>query len=196
MARYRQLGRIHARRRRIRWPLLMCVIFPVFGSLSVAQDTGPFGLRAGMTRKQVEQIIGPKALIQERGDDVTYSTVPESHPDFDQYTLTFSRTYGLVEIQALSRDLDDDSALKRLSSKCSEIRDALKSKYGVPDKKPQSECRLSHDEVTLFSWTIDPPRRDKVRLITLSVLPMRLRTNPRGERVLAGSSDTRARASK
>lgn len=79
---------------------LICAVLVVLASSSFAQEAGPFGLRAGMTRKQVEQIVGANAVISQKGDEVTYSTAPQPHPLFEEYILTFSRKYGLVKIHA------------------------------------------------------------------------------------------------
>lgn len=101
----------------------------VLASFSLAQDSnGPFGLRGGMTRKQVEQAIGAKALVSADGDDVTYSRAPQPHPDFNSYKLTFSRTYGLVRLIAQSKDIDEDETLAATSAKCEEIQAALTAK--------------------------------------------------------------------
>jgi hypothetical protein len=87
---------------------LICAVL-VLASYSFAQETGPFGLRAGMTRKQVEQIVRASAVISQKGDDVTYSTVPQPYPLFEEYILTFSRKYGLVEVQGSAFNIPDDS---------------------------------------------------------------------------------------
>jgi len=83
-----------------------------------------------MTRKQVEQIIGANAVVSQNGDTVTYSTAPQVHPLFERYVLIFSRRYGLVMVQAMSKDIDDTEAGQATESKCEQIHSALVDKYG------------------------------------------------------------------
>jgi hypothetical protein len=182
------------------WRTVIAVLILVV--LSFAQDSGPFGFREGMTRKQVEQAIGAKAFVSEDGDDVTYSTAPQSHPDFSSYKLTFSRTYGLVRLVAQSKDIDEDKTFTFTSAKCQEIQTALAAKYGKPEVSPKTQCPLEVDKekpCTIPSafykyWPISvPPRKDKIVLVFLGVLVLPWTTNDHGEKVVAGCPDPRAR---
>jgi hypothetical protein len=79
---------------------LICAIL-VLAAYSVAQETGPFGLKAGMTRKQMQQIVGAKAVVSEHGNDVTYSTVPQPHPLWERMRIQ-SQT-GVCESEGVLR---------------------------------------------------------------------------------------------
>ena len=156
-------------------------------SSSHAQETsGPFGVRAGMTRRQVEQIIGAKAFVEQNGDDVVYSTAPQSHPDFDSYTLTFSRAYGLVRLTAMSRDINDGESGQSTSSKCQEILYALTEKYGKPQK--ESKCQIDPDVAVIVYWG-PLERPDRVTGVGVSATITAIVTNRNGKKVLAGAHE-------
>jgi hypothetical protein len=167
--------------------LACTVVIPA--CLSLAQQTGPFGLTAGMTRKQVEQIVGAKAVVSQKGDDVTYSTVPEPYPLFEQYILTFSRKYGLVEVEGTVFDILDDRSGSSTRSKCEDIHSTLSKKYGKPRKssgcelKAKTECTEPSD---LSAWDVLSPRSDKVDAVYLMAFLTRTTQNERGESVIAG----------
>lgn len=187
------------------WRTVIAVL--IVASPSLAQDSGPFGLREGMTRKQVEQAIGAKAFVSEDGDAVTYSTAPLPHPDFNSYKLTFSRTYGLVQVVAQSKDIDEGSVLaadqryEETSSKCQEVQSALTAKYGKPVPRPDRECPLrarqkpcSLADAFYDYWpSSEPPRKDKIFRVSLAVLIVPWTKNEQGEKVVAGCPDPRAR---
>ncbi len=161
--------------------------------LAVAQ--GPFGLRAGMTRKQVEQIIGAKALVSQDGDDFTYATVPTPHPDFASYKLTFSRTYELVQFVAQSKEIDEDAKLALTSAKCEEIQTTLTAKYGKPNVSvgcalkldKEKPCTMPHAAYD-YSLSI-PARADKISRVSFVALILPWTINSHGERVVAGCPD-------
>src|SRR5260370_13553565 len=122
---------------------LICAVL-VLASYSFAQETGPFGLRAGMTRRQVQEIVPANRMVSSKGDDYTYSTAPQPHPMFEEYILTFSPRYGLVQIQVPANPLDDESgSLTR--SRCKEIHSALSKKYRIPDTSHQRELKSENE---------------------------------------------------
>jgi hypothetical protein len=171
--------------------LLICAVL-VVASYSFAQETGPFGLRAGMTRKQVQQIVPANAVISQKGDEFTYSTAPQPNPLFEEYILTFSPRYGLVQVQATANSLDDESgSLTR--SRCKEIHSALSKKYGIPDKSRQCELKTENEKPctlrTESMWLIDSPRADQIGKISLTTFLMPSVKNQRGEDVVAGCND-------
>jgi hypothetical protein len=174
---------------------LICAVL-VFVAYSFAQETGPFGLKAGMTRKQVEQIVGAKAVISEHVDDITYSTVPEPYPLFEEYILTFSRKYGLVEVQGSAFHILDDRSGSSTRSKCEDIHSTLSKKYGKPHQSDECELKAK-TECTVPSensrWEIfSSPRPDKVDTVSLSASLWSITKNERGESVLAGCHDPQA----
>jgi len=165
----------------------------VLASYSLAQETGPFGLRAGMTRRQVQEIVPANRMLSSKGDDFTYSTAPQPHPMFEEYILTFSPRYGLVQVQVTANSLDDESgSLTR--SRCKEIHSALSKKYGIPDKSQQCELKTENEKPcalrTEFSmWLMGSPRADQIGKISLTAFLMPSVKNQRGEDVVAGCND-------
>lgn len=174
---------------------LFCAVF-MLASASFGQDAGPFGLRAGMTRKQVEQAVGSNTVIAQDGDAVTYSTAPRSHPLFARYVLIFSRKYGLVMVQAISKDIDDTASGQSTGSRCEEIYSALAEKYGKA--KQNTGCRVRgtcKNDVWSFSpdpayfWSIDSPRLDEVETVGLTDSLVAVTRDARGHAILAGCGD-------
>src|SRR5260370_20606962 len=120
----------------------------VLASYSLAQETGPFGLRAGMTRRQVQEIVPANRMLSSKGDDFNYSTAPQPYPLFEEYILTFSPRYGLVQIQVTANSLDDESgSLTR--SRCKDIHSALSKKYGKPDKSRHGDLKTENADTGL-----------------------------------------------
>ena len=167
---------------------LACTVM-VLASLSSAQQTGPFGLTAGMTRKQVELIVGAEALISRKGDDVTYSTAPEPYPLFEQYILTFSRKYGLVRVEGMVSNILDDRSGSSTHSKCGDIHSTLGKKYGKPRRTDECELKTKEEcsmPVGFSMWDVLSHRSDKVDAISLEASLIPTTKNERGESVIAG----------
>jgi hypothetical protein len=168
----------------------------VLVAASFAQEAGPFGLRAGMTRKQVEQVVGERAFLSQDGDAVTYSTAPRPHPLFERYVLIFSRKYGLVMVQGVSRDIDDDKSGQSTKSECEEIDSVLTDKYGKADQGVGCQVRATCERDTWRSsvdpahfWHVDSKRGDRVESVGLVDMIMAFVRNERGEEVVAGCRD-------
>lgn len=171
---------------RMIWSVVLLV------SASFAQE-GPFGLRAGMTRKQVEQVLGGSAFVSQDGDDVTYSTAPHPHPMFDKYTLTFSRRYGLVTIQAVSKYIYDNESGQATLSHCQEVHAALTEKYGKPEQFGggcQVKIEGCSEGPAEYRWSLSGRERpDKVNYVSLHVTLWPIKRNKSNEEVIAGCHD-------
>ncbi|HBC7435777.1 hypothetical protein [Enterobacter bugandensis] len=92
---------------------------------------GPFGLEAGLTQKNIENMIGAK--LKPLPDSVNLYTsdkLPKQNADFEMYGLLISPKAGLCQIRALGKNIDTDSYGLALKSKFEELSNSLSSLYG------------------------------------------------------------------
>jgi len=152
-----------------------------------------------MTREQVEKIVGATAVVSQKGNEVTYSTVPEPYPLFKTYTLTFSHKYGLAQVMATSFDPAgvgnlDNSSGSFTRSKCKEVLSTLSGKYGQPSQssgcelKAKAECSEPNEAST---WS-PSPRSDEVSSVFLFADLASMTKDERGEWVTAGCGEDNA----
>lgn len=92
---------------------------------------GPFGLEAGLTQKNIEDMIGAKLkLLPDSVNLFTSDKLPKQNADFEMYGLLISPKAGLCEIRALGKKIDTDSHGLALKSKFEELSSSLSSLYG------------------------------------------------------------------
>ncbi len=111
--------------RRFIW-LFIALIWGV--SLTGQPWSGPFGLKMGLSVKQIES--AGITLTLEKEDLYLASSVPSPHRDFESYMLVMSPTSGLAKIIAISKDIQTNSQGHSLRGKFEDIQTVLESKYG------------------------------------------------------------------
>lgn len=122
---------------------------------TAAPSVAPFGFEYGMTKEQVIQKLGKTALVKDSGVNVTFSSAPNPHPDFEMYVLAFSPQKGLLKITALSKDIETSDDGAELRTKFDAFLGALREKYGKADKDfdfckgNDVECRSEYFMLTL-----------------------------------------------
>lgn len=92
---------------------------------------GPFGLEAGLTQKNIEDMIGAK--LKPLPDSVNLYTsdkLPKQNADFEMYGLLISPKAGLCQIRAVGKNLDTDSYGLALKSRFEDLSSSLSSLYG------------------------------------------------------------------
>ncbi|MHC9005099.1 hypothetical protein [Enterobacter adelaidei] len=92
---------------------------------------GPFGLEAGLTQKNIEDMIGAK--LKPLPDSVnlyTSDTLPKQNADFEMYGLLISPKAGLCQIRAVGKNIDTDSYGLSLKSRFEDLSSSLSSLYG------------------------------------------------------------------
>lgn len=92
---------------------------------------GPFGLEAGLTQKNIEDMIGAK--LKPLPDSVNLYTsdkLPKQNADFEMYGLFISPKAGLCQIRAVGKSIDTDSYGLALKSKFEDLSSSLSSLYG------------------------------------------------------------------
>lgn len=92
---------------------------------------GPFGLEAGLTQKNIEDMIGAK--LKPLPDSVnlyTSDTLPKQNADFEMYGLLISPKAGLCQIRAVGKNIDTDSYGLALKSRFEDLSSSLSSLYG------------------------------------------------------------------
>jgi hypothetical protein len=119
---------------------------------------GPFGFEKGMTRQQVVNMLGTKAVRDKQRpepDTLILTTAPKPQPDIEGYILIFSPTAGLLKVMgyksisgAVGVDLD-----VKLQQAFRAAASAITSKYG----KPQGTVSPSGPGSLESLWIINPP---------------------------------------
>ncbi len=98
---------------------------------TIPPGDGPFGLEEGLSKNDIEQMIG-NTLVLVEGTKNLYVTnsMPKENDSFEKYALLISPKVGLCQIRALGKDIPADSFGIALKSKFNEIRELLDSIYG------------------------------------------------------------------
>ncbi|KFD24097.1 hypothetical protein GYRE_01427 [Yokenella regensburgei ATCC 49455] len=97
---------------------------------------GPFGLEAGLTQKNIEDMIGEKLERLPEGLNLYVSDkLPKPNSEFDMYGLLISPNVGLCQITAVGKLIDTDSYGLALKSKFEYLRAPLSSLYGKAKTK-------------------------------------------------------------
>ncbi|HEX8697000.1 MAG TPA: hypothetical protein VF746_31570 [Longimicrobium sp.] len=94
---------------------------------AASTEARPFGFRAGATLSSLSSYG-----IERTDNNGIYRVrrAPESHPDFDGFTLVISPSHGLCKVVASSRTVETSAYGDRLKNLYERIRDALHAKYG------------------------------------------------------------------
>ena len=96
---------------------------------------GPFGLDAGLSKKNIEDMTGEDLTLVENSTNLyTSESLPKHNADFEAYGLLISPKAGLCQIRAIGKNVDTDSYGIALKSKYEELNDSLSSIYGKADK--------------------------------------------------------------
>lgn len=93
--------------------------------------SGPFGLQEGLTKKNIEDMIG-RSIEPVEGNINLYitSSLPKENGDFTSYGLLISPTVGLCQIRAIGKNIDTDSYGLKLQSTFDDLKKSLDSLYG------------------------------------------------------------------
>lgn len=95
-------------------------------------SAGPFGLRAGLTKSQVIQLVGKAAVKTDNGDVLTVTTLPKPHDAFEDYSLVISPQEGLLKIIAHGNNINTNGFGREVRELFMDIRDVISAKYGAP----------------------------------------------------------------
>jgi len=104
--------------------------------MSFAQEVaiqGPFGLHAGISKKEVILLVGRRAIKEVGDDSLTLSTVPKPHPSFEEYILVFSPEKGLVKLIASGKTIRTNDFGEELRDAFVDTRDSVSKTYGEPE---------------------------------------------------------------
>ena len=96
---------------------------------------GPFGLEAGLSKKNIEDMTGENLKpVADRSNLYTSESLPKQNADFDAYGLLISPTAGLCQIRAIGKNVATDRYCIALKSKYEELSGSLSSIYGKAEK--------------------------------------------------------------
>lgn len=97
-----------------------------------AKWDGPFGLKEGLSRAEIEKIV----KIHKVPTPLFFATekLPIPHPAFSWYALTISESVGLCAILAVGPTEPSDAFGDKLRQSFDALKDPLTSRYGKPTR--------------------------------------------------------------
>ena len=102
---------------------------------SLPASDGPFGLEAGLSRKNIEDMIGhPLEASEHSANLYIANTLPKLNNNFESYALLISPNVGLCQIRAIGKTINTDSYGIALKSTFADIKSSLDSIYGKSEK--------------------------------------------------------------
>jgi hypothetical protein len=109
--------------------LLFCQVFPAFSQVPTTK--GPFGLEAGMNKKQVAALVGGEIKLKPTQNNVySVESVPNPYPLFGTYSLYIDPDMGLMKIIAWSKAITTNTDGSEIKDKFKELRTAVNDSYG------------------------------------------------------------------
>ena len=93
---------------------------------------GPFGFEMGTSAADLQKQL---QLQQKKPWMFQTSAAPQSHPDFQTYTLLVTPDHGLCKVSAVSRSINTSAYGTELVSEFDNLEKALVTKYGQSSKR-------------------------------------------------------------
>ncbi len=110
--------------------VMFCLIFEVVTFTAFAS---PFGLKMGMTFKEVAVACNGNRPERIENDD-RYIIIPEKrHPFFKFYLAWINDEYGLYRIRGVSEEIKTDNYGKNVQNSFYNIEHRLEAVYGLPE---------------------------------------------------------------
>jgi hypothetical protein len=107
--------------------IIVVMVFFIFKGVLFA---GPFGFEAGMSKEQIETLLGSQ-LQTTKNKNFYYSTkAPLSHSLIERYLLIIDPVRGLVKIIASGKTIQTTRYGDELKAQYSNIKEALTKNYG------------------------------------------------------------------
>ena len=131
----------------------LCIALCGLPASSAFSQTGPFGLRWGMT---VEDVKAQANVVptneRKEGNFISYrlSSVPSPVSIAEQYLVIFHRSTGLQKATLVSKDFTGDPTGRDGKETYASIKSALIAKYGQPKTEFESTGNRLYKEVDEF----------------------------------------------
>lgn len=96
---------------------------------------GPFGVKMGLSRSDIEEMIGGKLQkISDTPDFYASSTAPKTSSAASSYIYRIGNVTGLCMVKGVSSDIATNGYGLQLKSDYKELKGLLSEKYGQPDE--------------------------------------------------------------
>lgn len=144
--------------------------------LSVVAQDGPFGFRQGMTRAQIEALVG-KLEVKAPGQFAS-ARAPKSQREFESFMLILTPQHGLCKVTAIGVDIPMNSFGSQVQERFERVRTDLEAKYGsaktydhlragsIWDDPDDWAMGLLKEERTLVAF-FNEPKVDSVEIVSL-----------------------------
>jgi hypothetical protein len=95
---------------------------------------GPFGFEKGMTRQQILDMVGSRAVVKDTPGDyvIRLSTAPKPHPAFEEYSICFDLQGRLAKIVATGKTIQTNRYGYELKREFESLSKQLETAYGPP----------------------------------------------------------------
>lgn len=146
---------------------LLFLVALSIGAQEHSQPT-PFGFKMGMTKAQIINILGEKAIKEAKEDSLVLSSAPAPHPDFDTYVVVISPDKGLLKVGAIGKPISVNDEGNELKEQFEDVYTSLAAKYGngekldfvqggEANKEPQywMMTLLDHERTLLVCWNYE-----------------------------------------
>lgn len=108
---------------------------PVESQSKTPAASGPLGLQKGLTRDEIESMIGGSITLVDGSTNVYVAdSAPKPHPAFENYALVIGEISGLCQIRGLGRDVKTSRHGIQLRSAFSDLEATLTEMYGSAEK--------------------------------------------------------------
>jgi hypothetical protein len=124
--------------------LVALLLMPVsLAAQTVSSADGPFGLRMGMTVRQLRAL---GTLKLEQPSVYSFASPPKPHPKIESFLLVVTEAEGLCKLIATSKTFDTSVYGTELRDQFDSFQEALEAKYGTSEKVDRLEAGSIWDE--------------------------------------------------
>ena len=128
------------------------IVLLIFVLLPLIAWASPFGLKMGMSLKEIEKECVEKP-VHIKNDQ--YLIKPKKvHPRFELYMVLVDGLKGLYEIRAISSGVKTNRYGVELRSLFNEVKDRISKKYGVPLVRDEVDPQSAFIEENYWLYTL------------------------------------------
>lgn len=97
--------------------------------------SGPLGLKQGLTRDEIESMVGSTLTLIEGAANVYLAdSAPKPHPAFENYALVIGDVSGLCQVRGLGKDIKTSRHGIQLKTAFTDLEATLTEMYGPAEK--------------------------------------------------------------
>ncbi len=120
---------------------ILCLVALTGVTTAVVAQATPFGLREGMTKSDLDAVVGPLSVPDGTPPSYYAAHVPKPHPELDVYAVVVGDSTGLCQV--VGGKLVDSTGVTDIEAEriFSTLKGQLMSKYGPPSASEVAQAR-------------------------------------------------------